>query len=121
MELSEAMNTPAIRPARLAVGVLAALSFGLPAAAGSLVADATITRTLNTSGNQALFAIEVSGGTGPCANTVIYFPVSAAVDVDTHKRAYSAALLALATGMKISVWNYNDNSCAGAAYISVGD
>jgi hypothetical protein len=92
----------------------------MPATAGSLVTNATITKILDTSGNQTQFAIVVSGGTGPCANTVIYFPVGAAVDVDTHKRAYAAALLALATGMRISAWNYTGNNCEGAAYIDVG-
>jgi hypothetical protein len=113
-------NATGSRKPRSIATALATICIGMPATAGSLVTNATITKILNTSGNQTQFAIVVSGGTGRCANTVIYFPVSAAVDADTHKRAYSAALLALATGMKISAWNYSGNNCEGAAYIDVG-
>jgi hypothetical protein len=71
-------------------------------------------------GNQTKFAVAVSGGTGPCTGGVwITFPASAAPDLEAHKRAYSAALVALTTAMKVTNYNYNDNNCAGASYIEV--
>src|SRR5262249_37752118 len=89
------------------------------ASAGYLVIGAAITKIENTYSNQASFVVNVQGGTGPCAGTYTIFPVSAAVDADAHKRAYAAAMMAFAMGMRVSIFNYTDDSCSGAAYISV--
>lgn len=89
------------------------------AQAGSIVSDGYVSIIENTSGNQALFTIKVTGGTGPCVGQTISFPVWAAPDADTHKRAYAAAMLAFSLGYRVSVWNYVDNTCTSAAYIAV--
>ena len=90
--------------------------------AGYLVSNATITHVANTAGNYSVFVVQVAGGTGPCANGAtiwITFPVSAAPDADTHRRAYSAAMTALVTGMHVSIYNYTNDNCDGASYIDL--
>jgi hypothetical protein len=46
---------------------LAVLMVALEADAGYLVTGATIARVANTSSNVALFALQLTGGSGPCA------------------------------------------------------
>jgi len=89
------------------------------AAGGYVVNDATVINIANTNGNTPAFVVTVTGGTGPCAGTNITFTQSAAVDADTFKRAYAAALLAFTTGSTVSIYNYGDTSCTNATYIIV--
>jgi hypothetical protein len=87
--------------------------------AGDLVIDGTVTKVANTSSNLTNFAILVSGGSlNICAPGWINFPVSAAADVEVHKRAYANALLALATGARVRVHNYAGSTCE-ASYIEL--
>jgi hypothetical protein len=90
-----------------------------PASAGYLVENATITRLTNVADNSAKFAIQVTGGSGPCSTSTIEFPASAAVDLEAYKRAYATLLMAFASGMRISVFNYTSNSCLGASFVEV--
>jgi hypothetical protein len=110
------------RSLRIVVLVSAGLACS-EAYAGYLVSDATVTHVANTAGNTpALFVVQVSGGTGPCANGAtiwITFPLSAAADADAYKRAYAAAMTALVTGMRVSIYNYANDNCDGASYIDL--
>ena len=102
------------------VGVLLAAAGGTSTVyAGSIATDVQIQSVANTQGNQTQFSIVVTGGSGPCSGQTINFPVWAAVDADSHKRAYAATLMAFAMGAKVSIWNYVDNGCLAAAYIVV--
>jgi hypothetical protein len=87
--------------------------------AGYLAVDATITRIESTTGNQQSFVLTIQGGSGPCTGTFAVFPVSASPDADTHKRSYAAAMMAFAMGMRVSIFNYANDSCSGASYISI--
>jgi hypothetical protein len=88
--------------------------------AGDLVVNGAVVRVANTGDNQPVFSIQVSGGSpNLCGGGWITFPVSAAADVEAHRRAYAAALLALSTGMNVRVYNYQSNSCDSAAYIEL--
>lgn len=88
--------------------------------AGDLIVGGTITKISNTSSNLQNFAILVSGGsTNLCGSAWINFPVSAVADVESHKRAYAIALVALTTGLTVRVHNYVDNTCNTAAYIEL--
>jgi hypothetical protein len=89
------------------------------AAGGYIVKQATITSVTNTSNNQSVFTVKVSGGTGTCTNTGIVFQLSDAGDASVLNRAYAAALLALSTGMPVNIFNYVDTTCDHAAFIEV--
>ena len=96
--------------------------FCVNAHAGYVTVGATVTHVSSTNANTQSFVVQVVGGTGPCTNGSgfeVVFPLTAAPDADTHKRAYAAALLALALGMHVSIYNYTDNNCLGASYIDV--
>ena len=84
--------------------------------AGQLVDNALITEIANTSSNQDQFSVKVSGGGGLCANRHIHFPASATQDA-IYKRAYAAALSAMATKTKVKIHNYASDDCDGASYI----
>jgi hypothetical protein len=102
--------------------VLAALgvSVTLPASAGDLVLSGRVVRIANTGNNQDVFSIEVAGGTqNLCSGVWINFPVGAAANPDTHKRAYATALTALTAGLLVRVYNYQGNSCDQASYIEL--
>jgi hypothetical protein len=85
--------------------------------------DGQITKVGNTSGNGESFFVVVQEGTGPCVTTNvqtnIYFPASAAGTEKVFDRAYSTALAALASGKKVSIYNYIDGSCNSAAAIEI--
>jgi hypothetical protein len=98
---------------------IASLVSAVPANAAYIVQNARLARVTNTDGNQTKFAVLVADGTGPCAGQWIQFPLWAAPDADTHKRAYAALLMALATGMKVTIYNYTDDSCTLASYVEV--
>ena len=96
--------------------------FAANAQAGYIATGARVTHVSSTNGNTASFQVMVAGGTGPCTSesgTWVVFPLSAAPDADTHKRAYAAALLALTTGMPVILFNYSSDSCTGASYVDV--
>lgn len=76
----------------------------------------------STNGNAASFQIMVSGGSGVCTSatgTWVVFPLSAAADVEAHQRAYAAAMMALAIGMRVTLYNYANDNCVGASYVDV--
>jgi hypothetical protein len=96
--------------------------FCASARAGQIVTGATVIHVSSTNGNTTAFQVLVAGGVGVCTSetgTWIVFPLSAAADADTHKRTYAAALLALATGMRVNLHNYASDSCTGASYVDV--
>ena len=84
-----------------------------------VVLDAEITNIANTSSNGANFALATKGGTGPCTNQWIVFYESDASNSNAHQRAYSTALMAFATGLKVNIHNYTSSSCDHASYIEV--
>ena len=94
--------------------------YSLSSYAGVLVTGATIGRVSNTASNQDIFYIIVVGGTGPCANSKIRFPLSEAGSEKIYDRAFSMALTAYASGSKIEVVDYDDPvDCYGAESIHV--
>jgi hypothetical protein len=88
--------------------------------ADRLVAGARIVYVGNTrSASDPSFVVRTEGGTGPCANSSwIFFYPSGASNADIQKRAYTAAMLALTTGMLVDI-EAVDASCGGAYFISV--
>ena len=104
--------------------ILIALSLALSPGinAGELIEGATVIEVANTSGNGADFAVILQGGTGICVHptrTLIKFPEAKKQSDASYKQSFSLALSALATGMKVRIHNFEDDSCAGANFISV--
>ena len=95
--------------------------FGGPLFAGTL-AVGTVVRISNISFDQDQFAVWIAG-TGPCATAdgsmLILFPVSAAKNADSLKRAYANALTAYSLGKPVFVYNYVNSSCAAATFIEI--
>jgi hypothetical protein len=87
--------------------------------AGELVKGATILEVASSNGNQDVFWVRFSGGTGPCANASVDFPASKSQSKESYNQSFSIALSAAATGSKIRVHNYEDDNCQGANFISV--
>lgn len=97
--------------------------------AGELVRDATIVEVFSNAGLHAdNFGVRVQGGTGACANTLIFFPKAKAltgatspksVSIETYNQWFSLASMALATGMKVRIHNYDDDNCYFAEMIAV--
>lgn len=84
---------------------------------GQLLNGANIITLTNVSSNKDQFAIKTSGGSGICAGKAILFPSWKAVSEKAHSRAYSAALTALTTGLKVKIHNYENDSCTEATFI----
>ncbi|MET1257498.1 DUF5992 family protein [Aliikangiella maris] len=84
-----------------------------------VIVDATIEAVGNTSGNKANFYVRTTGGAGPCVGQQITFPEADASNPNAHQRAYSAALMALSSGMKVKIHNYFSDSCDRASFIEV--
>ena len=102
------------------VSAILALIFTGFANAGEVVKDAEIVLVGNTANGQDDFFIRVQGGAGPCVDSLIKFPRSAAATRELHDRAYSLALAAFAMGnKKVRVFNFVDDSCATASYIEM--
>jgi hypothetical protein len=103
--------------------VLLAILIGIPVSAnsGELIRDATVIEVANTNSNGADFAVILQGGVGVCLSptrTVITFPESKKQSDVSYNQAFSIALTALATGMKVRVHNFENDSCSGANFIS---
>jgi hypothetical protein len=103
------------------IAIALATGFCAQANAGLLASGATISHLANTSNDSTTFALQLVGGSGPCTGGTIWiwFPVSAAADADAHKRAYATAMMAIATGLRVSIHNYTNDNCDGASYIEV--
>lgn len=92
------------------------LLIALPANAAWLVDGAKIVEISNTVNNLDVFYIITEGGTGPCANTQIRFPLSHATSEKIYDRAFSMALAAYASDSRIKVYDYDESAtgCFGA-------
>jgi hypothetical protein len=108
----------AILKATCALGVLlAALDVG---AAGDLVSNATITKISLRGVAGELMRIDVTGGSGLCANADITFPTTANVDQDN--RMVSLATAAYLAGKKVRVYDYGGTiACTAADFIAISD
>ena len=96
------------------------LLFSASASAGWIVRGGTISLVTNTGSNQAKFGVKTTGGTGPCAEAgYITFPFDAATNERIHTRAYSAALTAFTTGVKVNIHNYENDACDRAVFIEL--
>lgn len=100
------------------------LTTSLCSFSGELIREATVIEVANTNNNGADFAIRLQGGSGPCVSatetpTTITFPESKKQSDDSYQQAFSIALAAVASGMKVRVHNFEDDSCAGANFISI--
>ena len=92
--------------------------------AGELVTNATIVELGNTNNNTKDFGMFLKGGRGICSTSGRYrivFPESkmGSQSTESYNQSFSIALSALATGMKVRIHNFEDNSCNGANFISV--
>lgn len=69
--------------------------------------------------NDEGFVLLTEGGTGACANGqwIHFYPIGG-TNPEAFKRAYSAALLAVATGMRVDI-EALDASCGAALFIFV--
>lgn len=90
-------------------------------ASGFLVQGAVVTSVTNVASNAAAFAIYFTGGTGLCASgQLVVFPQTAAVDADSFKRAYTAALLAAVTKAPFDAYDYGTTAtCYNGSFIEV--
>lgn len=92
--------------------------------AGELVRNAIIVEIANTNNNTKDFAMFLEGGTGICntsARYIISFPENKfqSQSQESYKQAFSLALSAFATGKKVRIHNFEDDSCNKANFISV--
>ncbi|GAA6135241.1 hypothetical protein NBRC116188_20310 [Oceaniserpentilla sp. 4NH20-0058] len=87
--------------------------------AGDIANGATVLKVANISSNVDTFAVTVDSSLVDCARNIIFFPASAAPNKESHARAYSTALTALSTGMKVRLYNYDSNSCTDASFIEI--
>ena len=88
--------------------------------AGYLIQGATIVSVTNTANQSQAFAVYFTGGAGICASSgQIVFPQSAAVDADTFKRAYAAALAGAVTKARFDAFDYAGTNCSNAGFIQV--
>jgi len=94
---------------------------GTALAGAYLVTGGTVTQVANTSGNNPAFVVLVTGGTSnTCPATWIIFSQADAPDAATFQRAYAAAMVALTTGVSVSIYNYADATCNHASYLQLG-
>ncbi|WP_156392364.1 MULTISPECIES: DUF5992 family protein [unclassified Roseateles] len=110
--------------------VFGALALGgkVGAASTYIIMDGTIIDVANTVNGMQAFAVLVAGATGPCSMPTpgkqgawIIFPENKAQSPATHRMAQQLAMLALATGKKVRIANYQDASCFGASFISISN
>lgn len=69
--------------------------------------------------NEDKFYVKVTGGTGPCANSSIFFPVAAFPSQEAQGRAYAAALTALSAEHTVEIYSYIDSTCNNANFILI--
>ena len=84
-----------------------------------IVTNAEITSIANTNGNGEIFTLWVKGGSGPCVNKTVNFPLTAAGSEKVFDRAYSTALAAYMSGKRVTIHNYKGSDCQNASYIRV--
>jgi hypothetical protein len=93
--------------------------FAATADADVLVSGGRIVKIGNTrSPLDSSFVLFVEGGVGPCANKWIYFYPSGDSNPEIQKRAYTAALMAMATGANVDI-EATTNNCVDAYFILV--
>ena len=103
---------------KILMGLCATLvSLNVLAGGEYIVVEGTVTSVANTGSNLENFVVRTTGGSGICTSS--RFPLSSAPNKGVHDRAYAAALLALTTGMEVTIYNYEDNSCEKAVYLSI--
>lgn len=89
------------------------------AAAGYIVSGSTITSVANVIGTEDDYVITVTGGTiNMCGSERITFKRKNVHNDAVLARGYSAALTALASGLKVQIWS-KDGTCSGANHIQV--
>ncbi|WP_444894448.1 DUF5992 family protein [Microbulbifer sp. TRSA001] len=94
------------------------------ASGGYIAQSVEITAVANTAANGMSFTVKTANGNGLCNGESITFPLSVAGNAgnneEIHSRAYAAALTALTTGKKVSIYSYEDSSvCNRAAFIEI--
>lgn len=86
-------------------------------AAGYVANSVSVLSVKNIVSNQDASEIIVDSSTN-CSGNKIKFPLSVAPSKEAHMRAYSSALTALTTSMKVTVYSYADsNECMEASFI----
>ncbi|AOT07666.1 DUF5992 family protein [Pseudoalteromonas luteoviolacea] len=95
------------------------IAFSFNAVSGELVRGAKITEIANTGANKDNFYVKVTGGTGPCANGHIEFYANAAPSQSSYDQAFSIALAAAMSKASVRIYNYNNDTCHGAQFISI--
>ncbi|KID57772.1 hypothetical protein JF50_09975 [Pseudoalteromonas luteoviolacea] len=95
------------------------IAFSFNAISGELVRGAKITEIANTGANKDNFYVKVSGGTGPCANGQIEFFANTAPSSSSYDQAFSIALSAAMSKATVRIYNYDNDTCHGAQFISI--
>ena len=101
--------------------LMLALGFVAGPILAGVIAQGKISTMSNTASNEDQFALWVTG-TGPCVignAPLILFKPSVAVNAQTFKRAYAAALLAFSLDKTVLIHNNNNDQCDGASYIQI--
>jgi hypothetical protein len=99
---------------------IALILFSHSVFAGALVQDAkvvSVENTLNQDSNT--FVVNISGGTGPCKDSLVYFFDGDAGGLKLHERAFEIALKALETGLSVDVHSHVNDSCQNATWIKI--
>jgi hypothetical protein len=93
-----------------------------------IIMNGTVVDIANTINGMPGFAVMVAGASGPCANPTpgkqgawIVFPENKSQSSATHRMAQQLAMLALVTGKKVRIANYEDTNCFGANFISLSN
>ena len=88
-----------------------------------LVVNAQIVRIASSSNGYADdFFVEISGGSGPCADGSIIFPRSAAPTEAFFSRMFAIALTAYATEhTNVRVYSPSSNVCSAAKFIQIAN
>lgn len=95
------------------------LSVATQCVAGELVTASSILEVTNTNGGQE-FIVKVSGGSGICvAQQYLIFQRARFASDAAYSQGFAAALTALATDKKITVFNFIDNVCGGGSAITI--
>ncbi|XOV77528.1 MAG: DUF5992 family protein [Aestuariibacter sp.] len=106
--------------------LIALLLISSQVSAGELVSGATIVDMGNTNNNSPDFALFLKGGIGTCSTSGVYKIVFPEIKFQSQSsksfdHAFSMAMMGLATGKKVRIYNFEDDSCLGANFISVSN
>jgi len=88
---------------------------------GELVRNAKVSRLANIASNVDKFHVDLAGGTGPCAGTVVQFKVQdqPGNSIEALNRAVTLASMAFSMDLYVQIHNYTNDNCSGASFIRI--